>query len=206
MEEALIDSWKSKLLTVAAVAVLGFVASCDNGPSAVETRARGASDNDFSQAAYDQGSSRDGAFSNGREAREMGREARRDDRGGARGGDSGLWSSNRKYSAAENADYHFKRDGRDFGARNAADYARMAHAFIDHPPHGTLTLRRANGDRLFYDPAGNTFVVADRKGAPRTMFKPRDGMAYWEQQKQREANGGSRSRSSRSRGRDNADD
>lgn len=193
------NSWTSKFLTVAAVAALGLAASCDNGPSAVETRARGASDADFGQAAYDSGS-RDNAFSQGREARDIGREARSDRADGA---PQARWSSNRKYSAAQNAEYHFKRDGRDFGARSVDDYVRQAHAFIDHPPRGTLKLTRRNGDQLFYDPAGNTFVVADRKGSPRTMFKPREGMAYWEEQKARES--GARS-SSRSRAREsNAD-
>jgi hypothetical protein len=206
VEEKLMDSWKSKILTVAAVAVLGFVASCDNGPSAVETRARGAADAGYSEASYDSGPSRGddrgGPFSPGREARDIGREARGER---AAGPDAGLWSSNRKYSARQNAEYHFKRDGRDFGARTIDDYVRQAHDFIDRPPHGTLTLTRRNGDHLFYDPAGNTFAVADRKGAPRTMFKPREGMAYWEKQKAREA--GARGRSARSnRNRDNADD
>ena len=192
-------TWTSKFLTVAAVAALGLAASCDNGPSAVETRARGAADADFEQAAYDSGS-RDSAYAPGREARDIGREARGDR---AESAERAMWSSNRKYTASQNADYHFKRDGRDFGARNVDDYVRQAHAFIDHPPRGTLKLTRRNGDRLFYDPAGNTFVVADRRGSPRTMFKPRDGMAYWEKQKARES--GARS-NSRSRARDsNAD-
>ena len=32
----------------------------------------------------------------------------------------------------------------------------------------------------------NVFAVMSKAGAPRTMFKPDDGMAYWEQQKARE--------------------
>ena len=38
---------------------------------------------------------------------------------------------------------------------------------------------------LFF--AGAFFAVANREGAPRTMFKPDDGMAYWQEQKTREA-------------------
>jgi hypothetical protein len=34
-----------------------------------------------------------------------------------------------------------------------------------------------------YDPKGNLFAVVDKDGAPRTLFKPRDGAAYWDQQK-----------------------
>ena len=57
-----------------------------------------------------------------------------------------------------------------------------AHAFIAEQPKGTLKLTRDNGDRLYYDPKGNTFLVATRDGAPRTMFKPSDGMSYWRAQ------------------------
>ena len=34
---------------------------------------------------------------------------------------------------------------------------------------------RANGDALLYDAKSNTFAVVTKAGAPRTMFKPRDG-------------------------------
>ena len=45
---------------------------------------------------------------------------------------------------------------------------------------------RANGDTLIYDPKANVFAVRSKAGAPRTMFKPDDGMAYWQEQKARE--------------------
>ena len=98
-----------------------------------------------------------------------------------------MWSSNANYSAQENAAYHFERDGAAFGATTLDAFVRKAHAFVNEPPEGALTLTRANGDRLVYDPAANVFAVATRDGAPRTMFKPDDGMAYWEKQKDREA-------------------
>ena len=43
------------------------------------------------------------------------------------------------------------------------------------------------GRILIYDPKGNVFAVASKAGAPRTMFKPDDGMDYWAEQKAREA-------------------
>ena len=98
-----------------------------------------------------------------------------------------MWSSNAKYSAQENATYHFERDGAEFGAATLDAFVRQAHAFVNEPPKGALTLTRANGDRLVYDPDANVFAVATKEGAPRTMFKPDDGMAYWEKQKDREA-------------------
>jgi pyocin large subunit-like protein len=98
-----------------------------------------------------------------------------------------MWAANRQHTAQENAQYHFERDGSDFGARSVDDYVAKAHAFVEKPPKDVLTLTRANGDELFYDPSGNVFAVANKDGAPRTMFKPRDGQAYWDQQKEREA-------------------
>ena len=38
-------------------------------------------------------------------------------------------------------------------------------------------------------PYHHPFLVADRDGVPRTMFKPDDGAAYWAEQKARAAQG-----------------
>jgi hypothetical protein len=113
-----------------------------------------------------------------------------------------VWSENRYHSAQENAEYHFRRDGQSLGARTLDDFLTKVHHFGDHPPPGALTLTRANGDRLIYDPKANLFGVYTRQGAPRTIMKPRDGMAYWNEQKAREAEGGDyRSQSHRNYGR-----
>jgi hypothetical protein len=98
-------------------------------------------------------------------------------------GDWPLWSSNRKYSPEENARYHFERHGSEFGAKSYDDYMAMVHGFIHSPPDGTQSLKRNNGDTLFYDPNDNVFAVITKKGAPRTMFRPDNGAAYWNQQK-----------------------
>jgi pyocin large subunit-like protein len=109
-----------------------------------------------------------------------------------------MWSASRRYSAQENAQRAYDRNGEAFGARDVDDFVRKAHAFVDAPPKGALTLTRANGDRLIYDPKANVFAVVTRAGAPRTMFKPDDGMAYWQEQVDREA---SRRQASAERGR-----
>ncbi len=98
-----------------------------------------------------------------------------------------LWSSNRKYTALENAQYHFESKGDMLGTPTYEAFLAKVHGFIQNPPEGTLTLKRNNGDTLYYHPPTNQFAVATRAGAPRTMFKPDDGMAYWQKQKQREA-------------------
>ena len=97
---------------------------------------------------------------------------------------SPMWAANRRLTAQEAAERQFERNGKDFGATTVAQYVDRTHDFVGSPPKGTLRHTRSNGDKLFYDPKGNVFAVATKDGAPRTMFKPTDGMAYWEKQKQ----------------------
>ncbi len=84
---------------------------------------------------------------------------------------------------AENADRHWRKHGGQFPQFSSeGDFVAGVHQFLAHPPPGTLTRRRANGDTLYYDPSSGTFAVQAADGAPRTFFKPDDGMAYWERQ------------------------
>jgi hypothetical protein len=106
-----------------------------------------------------------------------------------------MWSSNRRFTAEQNAQRAFERNGEAFGVRSVEAFARKARAFVENPPVGSKSLTRENGDRLIYDPTSNVFAVATRDGTPRTMFKPDDGPAYWEKVKAQEAAGGSRRRS-----------
>lgn len=98
-----------------------------------------------------------------------------------------MWSASRKGTAEENAQRSFDRNGADFGARDVDDFVRKAHDFVDHPPKGTETITRSNGDTLFYDAQHNIFAVSNKDGAPRTMFKPDEGAAYWAKQKASQA-------------------
>jgi filamentous hemagglutinin len=94
-----------------------------------------------------------------------------------------LWSSTPRMSAEENAEHHWRKHGAEFPElRTAASYEAAAHKFVSHPPPGTLIKHDSRGDTLLYDPATNTFAVRARNGAPRTMFKPDNGMRYWERQ------------------------
>lgn len=79
----------------------------------------------------------------------------------------------------------FERNGADFGAATAADYLAKIETFTERPPAGTERVERPNGDVLLYQASTNTFAVVSRDGVPKTMFKPRDGAAYWAQQKER---------------------
>ena len=77
----------------------------------------------------------------------------------------------------------FERNGADFGAATAEDYLARVQRFTTRPPAGTERVERANGDVLLYQASTNTFAVVSRDGVAKTMFKPRDGAAYWVQQK-----------------------
>ena len=158
---------------MAAWAAASLIAGCDNGPSAVAPQAAG------TQMAYSEPQ-------RGRErAEEVDRVDHRKDPVPRLDGKP-LWAASRRYSAEESAKNAFARNGEAFGARSLEDYARKARAFVEEPPKGVETLKRANGDTLFYDARTNVFAVADKSGAPRTMFKPDEGAAYWQEQKDRE--------------------
>lgn len=158
---------------VSATAALLLLAACER-PSAVA-----------SKSADSSSSSSSSATDSGRDASTRVSADRRDEAVPQVDGKP-MWSSSRKGTAQENAAKSFERNGEDFGAGDLDAFVKKAHAFVDHPPAGTQTLKRSNGDTLFYDAKGNVFAVANREGAPRTMFKPDDGLAYWEQQKARE--------------------
>ena len=167
----------TKILLLVATAALTLTA-CDNGPSAVAQKPSGGTQ--VAKNTTDEG------YSNPSAADQPAQVDRRREPVKLVDGKP-MWSASRQYSAGENARRAFERNGRDFGAKDLDAFVEKAHAFVGHPPKGTLTMTRRNGDTLFYDPKGNVFAVASRAGAPRTMFKPDDGMAYWEEQKTREA-------------------
>ena len=176
------------LLTCASAAVLALSA-CDNGPSAVaQQQAAG------TQMAVPQETP-------GEARREAGVDHRNDPVEQVDG--KPMWSASRRYSAQANAERAFERNGEAFGAKTLDQFVKKAHAFVEDPPRGTLTLTRTNGDTVFYDPKGNVFAIATKDGAPRTMFKPDEGMAYWEEVKAREAR---RNQSRQARRNDSGDD
>jgi len=165
---------KTALVLALGISAAGL-AACDNGPSAVAQK----------QAAGTQMA----VESSTTPTRERSRTAQVDHRGDPVRLVNGkpIWAASRRYSAEESAQRSFERNGEAFGARSLDQYVKKAHAFVEHPPAGVETLTRANGDTLFYDAKANVFAVANSEGAPRTMFKPDEGAAYWQEQKDREA-------------------
>lgn len=94
-------------------------------------------------------------------------------------------TANRRETVDQKIVRLFERNGADFGSQTAIDYLAKVEAFTSNPPPGTERVVRPNGDVLLYQASTNTFAVVSRQGVPKTMFKPRDGAAYWAEQKER---------------------
>lgn len=159
---------------LASGAVLLWVAGCDNGPSAVAKTETAAQQQ---VAGLEPEPAARGSAA---------REDHRDDPVPKVDGKP-MWSASRERTAEENAKRAFERNGVAFGADSLDEFVKTAHAFVGDPPAGAQTLTRTNGDVLIYDPKDNVFAVRTRDGAPRTLFKPDEGPAYWQEQKDREA-------------------
>jgi hypothetical protein len=92
-------------------------------------------------------------------------------------------TANRRETMDDKVIRLFQRNGADFGAETADDYLAKVRAFTQSPPAGTERVERPNGDVLLYQASTNTFAVLSREGVAKTMFKPREGAAYWAEQK-----------------------
>lgn len=154
-----------------ATALLGL-AGCGNGGSAVETRDRATGGAEATLTA---------ATGAPAEASESAPEKIRP-----------ALTANRRETVDAKIARLFERNGADFGAETAQDYLGKVRAFTSRPPAGTERAERPNGDVLLYQASTNTFAVVSRDGVPKTMFKPRDGAAYWVEQKDAAPNFGRR--------------
>lgn len=185
------------------ISALALLSGCDNGPSAVSKKASGATE--VATANAPSGSyGADRSSGGGRGGYDDGAprvDHRKDPVSKADDGKP-VWATSKRFSADEAAQRQFERDGEAFGAKTLDQFVKKAHAFVGHPPKGTETLTRKNGDILYYDAKDNIFAVASKEGAPRAMFKPDEGEAYWEKQKDREQHA---SKSRRSRQADDAE-
>ncbi|HVY35153.1 MAG TPA: hypothetical protein VG960_12125 [Caulobacteraceae bacterium] len=174
-------------LSLGAAAVMALaVASCDGAPSANPARSHAANEGGSGPGpAYGQGAVQPASYGSESRAEAGGSYAAKPDldADAPRYHGKPIWAANRNHSSQDNADYQFKKNGADLGADTEDDFIAKAHAFVDHPPKGAQTLKRSNGDTLVYDAKSNVFAVVAKDGAPRTLFKPRDGAAYWDQQK-----------------------
>ena len=152
-------------------ALLGL-AGCGNGGSAVETRERAAEEAEATLTA-----ATGAPVEAGRAAPEVARPA---------------LTANRRETVDAKINRLFERNGADFGAATPQAYLAKIRAFTGRPPAGTDRAERPNGDVLLYQASTNTFAVVSRDGVPKTMFKPREGAAYWAEQKAAAPNFGGR--------------
>ncbi|MDP1914466.1 S-type pyocin family protein [Brevundimonas sp.] len=154
-----------------AAALLGL-AGCGNGGSAVETRERAAEGSEATLTAATGAPAEAGDAAPGKARPAL--------------------TANRRETVDAKIARLFERNGADFGAATAQDYLTKVRAFTSRPPVGTDRAERPNGDVLLYQASTNTFAVVSRDGVPKTMFKPRDGAAYWAEQKDAAPNFGRR--------------
>jgi pyocin large subunit-like protein len=155
---------KRFLMTMGAVAALGAVAACDDGASAVETR-------DRADAAAGGAVQTTAALTDGAAIETVAKV------------EAAPLTANRRETVDAKIQRLYERNGADFGARSAEDYLAKITAFTRTPPADAERAERPNGDVLLYQASSNTFAVVDRNGSARTMFKPREGAAYWAEQK-----------------------
>ena len=165
-----------RIQVMAGVLVVLALAACDSGGSAVETRERTAAEPVALISAA--------APENEMEA--------------ATPETKPPVTANRRETADAKVQRLYERNGAAFGAKSADEYLMKVRAFTEATPRGTETVKRPNGDTLYYQASTNTFAVVDRNGVPRTMFKPDDGPAYWAQQKERAPTFGQRRSGTRS--------
>ena len=151
-----------RIQTMAGVLAVLVLAGCDSGGSAVETRDRATSD----PVALISAAAPESEMEVAPQAKPP-------------------VTANRRETADAKVQRLFERNGAAFGAKSADDYLAKVRAFTEATPKGTETVKRPNGDTLYYQASTNTFAVVDRNGVPRTMFKPDDGPTYWAQQKER---------------------
>ncbi|KGD60681.1 hypothetical protein Y5S_03776, partial [Alcanivorax nanhaiticus] len=94
-----------------------------------------------------------------------------------------IWTPTRSRSSVENAYGHWVKHKAEFPEyENAKQYVESAHDFLKKDSPGLMSKQRPNGDVLIYDKKTNTFGIKDAKGRPRTMFRPKDGIDYWNRQ------------------------
>ena len=102
---------------------------------------------------------------------------------GGNDGKSNFWSETKKLTNVQNAYKHFKKHKKDFPEyKNAKQYVDGVKKFIKEPPAGTLKKTNSDGYTFYYNQNTNTFAVTMPDGTPMTMFKPKDGKLYYEQQ------------------------
>ena len=168
----MITNRESKWLAAALLGLGLGLSGCGNGGSAVETRDRAGEQAEAAQTvATGVSADVDGAVTEKTKP---------------------ALTANRRETIDVKITRLFERNGADFGAATPQDYLARIQAFTSRPPAGTDRVERPNGDVLLYQASTNTFAVVSGDGVPKTMFKPRNGVTYWAEQKAAAPNFGRR--------------
>ncbi|WP_235207162.1 S-type pyocin domain-containing protein, partial [Pectobacterium brasiliense] len=99
--------------------------------------------------------------------------------------DTPIWTKTEDLTPVSNAYTHWVKHRKEFSEKNynnSKEYVNDTHDFVNDPPAGVLIKKRGNGDTLYYHPESNTFAVMNKHGVPKTMFKPKNKILYWEKQ------------------------
>lgn len=81
---------------------------------------------------------------------------------------------------------HYRKHGREVGARSEADYLRMAQALRDRPAGGPILEEgRSDGVLCRFDRSTGLFLAYEPDGVIKTCFKPNDGESYFHRQMNR---------------------
>ena len=104
------------------------LSACDNGPSAVETRDQSADGAGATLAAAENGVA--GAVDAGAKKTAV--------------------TANRRETVDAKITRLYERNGAHFGSRSPEDFLTKVKAFTESPPAGAETVKRPNGDTLYY--------------------------------------------------------
>jgi len=92
-----------------------------------------------------------------------------------------IWTSTKDRSEVINAFKHWEKHAAEFPEfNNSLEYVLGANKFMTNPEVNTLIKVRTNGDKVFYNPKSNIIGIQTKNGVPRTLFKPEDGLKYWD--------------------------
>ena len=75
---------------------------------------------------------------------------------------------------------YFNRHGKEFNAKTEQEYVFTAKSFFEATGDNYLQYTRKNGDVVKYNTSNNTFGIVSKDGIIRTLFKPKDGLKYFE--------------------------
>jgi len=91
------------------------------------------------------------------------------------------WHAKEHISASNNAKEKYNKHRNAFPEiKSLTEYIATAHQFKAKRPSGTLKKKMKNGDTVQYHEDTNVFAAYNTAGMPRTMFRPKAGILYYE--------------------------